>query len=204
MSTLDVIAIEPRTEIGSTASRRLRREGLVPVNVYGHGEKEAFGKIDADVASAIARSGAKVVDVKLEGADEQKAIVREVQWDTFGTHVLHLDFMRVDAKQRVTADVPIHLRGTAPGVIAGGRLDHHMHSLSIECLAVQIPTEINVRITSLKIGDSLHVSDITDLPPNTTVLSSADEVVVQVFEPRGAEDEGAAEGGEGEAAAAGE
>ncbi|MCA9032412.1 MAG: 50S ribosomal protein L25, partial [Planctomycetaceae bacterium] len=136
----------------------------------------------------IARSGAKVVDLKLEGSDEQKAIVREVQWDTFGTHVLHLDFMRVDATQRVTAHVPIHLRGTAPGVIAGGRLDHHLHALTIECLAVQIPTEINVRITSLKIGDSLHVSDIADLPPGTTVLSPADEVVVQIVEPKGEAD----------------
>ncbi|MCA8994460.1 MAG: 50S ribosomal protein L25 [Planctomycetaceae bacterium] len=188
MSTLDVIAIQPRTNIGTTASRRLRRDGLVPVNVYGHGEKEAFGTVGADVASAIARSGAKVVDLKLEGSDEQKAIVREVQWDTFGTHVLHLDFMRVDATQRVTAHVPIHLRGTAPGVIAGGRLDHHLHSLTIECLAVQIPTEINVRITSLKIGDSLHVSDIADLPPGTTVLSPADEVVVQIVEPKGEAD----------------
>ena len=124
----DVITLEAakRTELGTTACRRLRRQGLIPANIYGHEIDPVAVTLDANALRPVIASGAHVVDLSIDGATE-KALIRDVQWDTFSTSVQHLDLLRVDATERVQVEVPIHLRGTAPGT-SGTVLDRMVAS----------------------------------------------------------------------------
>jgi large subunit ribosomal protein L25 len=133
-----------------------------------------------EVEKAI-RRGVRVVDLKA-GGKEEKALIRDVQWDHLGKDLLHVDFARVAADERIVLTVPIELRGTAPGVTAGGVLDQPMHTLSIECLAISIPDTIRVNIAELQIGSAIHVRDLV-LPAGVKAMSDPEAIVVQVKQP---------------------
>ena len=182
MATEHKLAAQRRTKLGTRECRRLRRRGLVPGNVYGHEQEPVPIASDREEVEMLVRSKAHVVDVELEGKVET-TILREVQWDTFGSEILHFDLMRVDPTERVTLDVPVELRGVAPGVLAGGILEQPLHVLHVECPAVRIPDSIPVRIGKLEIGQSIHVSDI-ELPEETVVHNPPDAVVVHIVSPK--------------------
>jgi large subunit ribosomal protein L25 len=139
--------------------------------------------ITTEAARPLVASGAKVFDLEIDGQSE-KVLLREVQWDTFGVNLLHLDFMRIDAEQRIVVDVPLHLKGTAPGVVAGGILEQPLHSVHLECLAIEVPDEIPVRVGALELGQSIHVRDLTDLPASAVLKTPLDAVVVHCVKPR--------------------
>jgi large subunit ribosomal protein L25 len=113
----------------------------------------------------------------------QTALIREVQWDTYSSVIRHLDLMRVDANERVRITVPVHIKGTAIGAIAGGILEQPLHALHIECSAIQIPDFIPVKVSALEIGQSIHVRELTDIPEGVRILDAADAVVVHVVKP---------------------
>lgn len=191
------ITARSRAKTGTAECRRLRREGRVPANIYGHRQDPVAISLNEDDIRTLLTSGAKVLDVDVDGKID-KALVKEVQWDTFSTHVQHLDFMRVDPDERVEVEVPIHLRGTAPGVLAGGILEQHIHELTVECMAVNVPDDIVVRIGSVELGDTLTVADITNVPEGVKILTPADTMVLHIVEPTaeaGDEDEAQAEAG---------
>ena len=187
----------PRVRTGTKECRRLRRAGVVPGNLFGHNQDPTPVRFDGEEMRHLLQRGAKVVDVQIDGNTE-KALLTEVQWDTFGQHVLHVDFMRVDANERIEVVVPIHTRGTAPGVLAGGILEQPHHEVSVECLVVEVPQEFVVRVGSMNIGDSVHVSDLESLvtlPASLKVLTPPDDVLIQITEPKEVpEEEEAAEG----------
>jgi large subunit ribosomal protein L25 len=172
---------QPRQPNGSAEVRRLRRNGLVPAVIYGHKEETlAIALPQAELMNAI-RRGVRVVDLHTQ-AKEEKALIKEVQWDHLGKELLHVDFARVSMDERITVSVPLELRGTAPGVNAGGLLDQPIHELSVECLAISIPESIRVNIGELQVGGVVHVRDLT-LPPGVKVMTDPDAIVVQVKEP---------------------
>ncbi len=174
------LVAEPRTEQGSAACRRLRWQGLVPGNVYGHAAETTSVKVARDVITAIVKSGSKVVDLDVSGKQD-KALIREVQWDAFGEHITHFDLMRVDPTERVTLHVPIVLKGTAPGALSGGVLEQPLHSITLDCLAYLIPDSIIVRIGSLGLGQAIHVKDL-ELPESAHCQTPAEAIVVHVVE----------------------
>ncbi len=192
MAKVVTLNAEKRTEMGTTACRRLRRQGMIPANIYGHEIDPVAVTLDGNDLRPVISSGAHVVDLSLDGQTE-KALIRDVQWDTFSTAVQHIDLLRVDETERVQVNVPINLRGTAPGVLANGRLDQPMHSLSIECPAVEIPDGIDVRINQLEIGESIQVKDLQDLQEGLTVLDSPEAVIVHIIEALVEEEEEAPE-----------
>ncbi|MBX3436566.1 MAG: 50S ribosomal protein L25 [Planctomycetaceae bacterium] len=173
------IDAQRRTKSGSTECRRLRRQGRIPANVFGHKQAAVPISIDREAFRPVLLTGHKVIDLTIDGASE-KALVREVQWDTFGAGVQHIDFQRVDVTERMSVDVPVVLRGTARGVVEGGILNHHLHSLRVEATAVTLPDLIEIRVNDLGIGQSIHVSDVTGLPEGVTIETPAELVVVQV------------------------
>ena len=116
----------------------------------------------------------------------EKTLVKDVQWDTFSTHVLHIDFVRVDPDERVRVEVPVQLRGTAPGIVAGGALEQPNHSVEVECLVVEVPDAIQVRINTLQIGDYIHVSDLTELPEGVTITTSPETVLAHIVDMKAA------------------
>lgn len=186
MATITKLSARRREKTGTAASRKLRGEGLVPGNVYGHGQETVPVTVKADEIRPIIASGAHIVDLDIDGKNET-TLIRDVQWDTFSTYVRHIDLLRVDANERVRLSVPVQLKGTAAGVVGGGILEQPMHSLHIECPAIQIPDFIPLKVSSLEIGQAVHVKELTDIPEGVRVLDAPDAVIVHVVKPGVAE-----------------
>jgi large subunit ribosomal protein L25 len=174
------LSAEPRKESGTRHARKLRKEGLVPAVVYGHGEATESLAISKDAFGKAIRHGARVVDLK-QSAGVQKAVIREVQWDALGQDILHVDFARVAADERITLDVRVELRGIAPGIAAGGVVVQPIHNLSVECLVISVPESIRVNVGELMIGQSIHVKDLV-LPEGLVVKNDPEAIIVQVIQ----------------------
>jgi large subunit ribosomal protein L25 len=173
---------KPRAEKGSRAMSRLRRHGRVPGVVYGHKEDVLSVTVDHDDMAAVIRHGQRVVDLLLDGKSE-KCLVKEVQWDAIGRDVLHVDFARVSLDERIRVTVPIQLRGTPAGVTAGGVLEQPLHTLEIECLAINVPDFIRVNVQDLQLEQAIHVKDVVP-PPDVKIFGDPDAVVVHVVKPK--------------------
>ncbi len=173
-----VLVAHERQGHGTKVARRLRKEGKIPAVVYGHGEGTASVVLAADELTKAVRHGARVIDLK-QGDKVQKALIRDLQWDALGHAILHADFTRVSADERITLDVRVELRGTAPGVTAGGVLVQQMHNLHVECPVISVPESIRVSVAELQMDQILHVRDLV-LPEGVTVKNDPDAIVVQV------------------------
>jgi large subunit ribosomal protein L25 len=110
-------------------------------------------------------------------------LISELQWDHLGKALLHADFQRVAVDERVSVTVPIELKGTAPGVTAGGALEQPLHNLRVECLAIAVPESVRVVIGELQIGSAIYVRDL-HLPEGVKALDDPDLIVVQVKAPQ--------------------
>jgi large subunit ribosomal protein L25 len=218
MADYSLNAVE-RNEKGTKASRRLRREGWVPANVYGAGKDPHMVAVgENELLHMMEEEGFFSSLVSIEGLNErQDVLVRGVQMHPYKPKAIHVDFQRVKADQKLTLNVPLHLTGddTAPGVREGGTVSHLVHEVEITCLPKNIPEYLEVDVSGLEIGDTLHLSDIpapagveisfdeeTDQPVVTVVGMQA-EPEAAVAEEAGeaeaaAEAEEAAEGGEAE------
>lgn len=184
----ELIKAEKRTGNGTRAARKLRKQGLVPCVVYGHKQDTISLAITHDDLFRAIRHGARVVDLQADGQTES-ALIKDVQWDPLGHDILHVDFARVSADERIVVDIRIELRGTAPGIAAGGVLDQPMHSLEVECPALSVPDSIRVNVGTLQLEQAIHVKDLT-LPAGVIAKADPDAVVVQVAR-KAAEEEAA-------------
>lgn len=173
-----VLKTQPRSERGSGAARRLRRQGLVPGILYGHKEENLSVSLSADALLKAVRKGTHVVDVDLHGKLE-KVLIREVQWDYLGKDPVHVDFERVSADERITVTVPLEIRGTAPGIAQGGVLDQTVHAIAVECLALNIPHSIRVNVGELQLDQAIHIRDLV-LPEGVKAMGHPDTIVVHV------------------------
>jgi large subunit ribosomal protein L25 len=190
----DTLKAEARSTFGKRNNIRLRRSGRTPAVLYGHGEASVSLTLAADQVEASLRHGAKVVD--LDGAATGKALLQNVQWDTFYHHVLHVDLLRVMAGEKVTIEVPVELKGEAPGVREGGVIEHVLHSVEIECPLDVIPEKLHISIKNLQVGGHLTAKDINDLPAGATLITDEDEMIVHCVTPETEEEaEAGAEGG---------
>ncbi len=173
-----VLPTEKRDSRGTRTARKLRATGRVPGVVYGHKEETVSISVAADALLSAVRHGARVVDLQSDGG-LQKAQIAELQWDHLGIEVLHVDFRRVAADERIHVTVPVEVRGIAPGIAAGGVLNQPIHTLPIECLAVNVPESIRVNVNELQLGAAIHVRDL-HLPPDVKALTDPDAIVVSV------------------------
>ncbi len=179
MSTEVKLPTEIRTEHGSRACRRLRLQGLIPGNVYGHTDEPQAIVVKAEAFSPHVRNGVKVFDIELNGKAD-KTLLRELQFDAFGAEITHFDLLRVDPTERVTLTVPLVIKGIAPGSIgSGGVMEQPLHTLTIDCLAYQIPDSIPVRVGALQVGQAIHVREL-ELPPGVHAQNAPDAIVAHV------------------------
>lgn len=171
----DTLEVVSRTAGGSRESRRLRRQGLVPAILYGHGEKCVPLAARREAVEAVIRHGGRFVE--LTGAVKEGAVVRELQWDAMGSVPVHVDLLRVSKSDRVKVRVPVDLKGEAPGQRAGGTVSLVMHEIELECAAASIPERIHALIGHLEVGHAIKVRDL-DLPAGTHATADPDETVV--------------------------
>jgi large subunit ribosomal protein L25 len=167
-----------RSERGTRQSRRLRKQGLIPGIVYGHGEEPLAITISEHEVELALLHGERVVEVAVEG-QTLNALVKDVQWDTFGHEVLHVDLARVNLDEVIEVEVTVVLTGTPAGVKEGGMLQQVLDVAEVQCTARAIPEEIRVPVTELEIGDRLTVSDLKP-PEGARLLADPDELVCQV------------------------
>jgi large subunit ribosomal protein L25 len=171
----EVLETKIRSELGSNAVKRVRKAGCVPAILYGHGQSNVNLSIPADQVHAVIRHGSRLVD--LRGDLNESALLREVQWDTFGVEVLHVDLARVSATEKVHVTLPLELRGEAPGSHEGGIVELLVHEIEIECVAAKIPEKIEVRVSALHVGGSIAASEIS-LPEDVKLAADPDMMVV--------------------------
>jgi len=185
----ETLQAEPRSSRGKRNAKRLRAAGKVPAVLYGHGEKTVSLAIPAEQLTAAVRHGSRVVDLK--GAVSDSALVRELQYDTFGLEILHVDFARVSADERVHVKVRLEIRGQAAGLKDGGIIEHLIHEVEIECPVAAIPDKIFINVAALKLDESMTVGQAT-LPEGAKIVSGEDEIAVQCLKPMETEEEAAA------------
>lgn len=189
----DVLQVEERTQTGKRNNWRMRCEGKLPGIVYGHGEKPVMVSVPADQLRATLRHGHKVVD--LQGAATGQALLQDVQWDAFQQHLMHVDLLRVDANERVTVEVPLLLKGEAPGEKGGGVVAHLLHHVEIETSPIHIPEALHININHLELHGELTLAAIYDLPEGATLVEDPTTVAVQCEEPAPEEEEETAAAG---------
>jgi large subunit ribosomal protein L25 len=184
------LKVQLRESLGKRNTRRLRKAGRIPGILYGHGKKNVCLEVPAEELDALVHHGHRLVT--LTGAARGSAFIRDLQWDVWGTHVLHVDFTRIKADEKVEVDVSIELRGEAPGIKEGGVVEQLLHGLSIECPASAIPEKLEVNINSLNLDDSITAAEL-ELPDKAQVIGDAEQVVVHCVVPVEAPAEEAAE-----------
>jgi len=169
-----------RKETGSRQVKKLRAKGLTPAILYGRGERPVQVTISEHDLELALQHGERLLEVDVDGAI-QNALVKDVQYDTFGHFVQHVDLLRVSLTDRVEVDVRVVLRGTPKGLAVGGVLNQIAGDIKIECPVAAIPEEIRVMVTELGLDESLHLRDI-QLPEGVVLLDDPDAVLCQCTE----------------------
>ena len=178
------LAVELRSKVGKGISRQLRKNGLIPAVVYGKGmDAVAVSVNPRELNAALAGEGGHNNLLTLKGGESLNGnvvIVADLLRDPLKGTPLHVDLHKINLTEKIKVEVPINLVGVAAGVIAGGLLDFAMHSVAVECLPTQIPEHIDVDVTGLTIGHSIHVGDLT-APAGVKVLEDSRASVVSVL-----------------------
>jgi large subunit ribosomal protein L25 len=198
--------LEVRDSAGKGVARKLRASGRIPGICYGAGTATVPVTLDPTPLEKALRASAAglntLFDVRGGGAfDGKSVLVKELQRDPVKGSLLHADFYAVDLTKEIEVEVPLHLTGTAIGLMSGGIVDHQLRDIKIKCLPTAIPEAFTLDVTALNVGDSLHVRDIA-MPEGITLVSDPGLGVVSVVIPAKAEEEVTAEAAAAEAAAA--
>lgn len=177
-----------RLRTGSGRLNQMRREGWVPSVIYGRGTENMNLKVDAKTfADLLAHSSSEniIVNLEIEGEGTRLAFLQSLQHDPLSGKTLHADFRAIDDKTAITAHIPTHLNGESLGVKAGGLVEQYVHAIEITCLPNDLPETIEVDISALEIGASLHIGDIT-FPQGVRPTHAADVVVAHIGKPAAA------------------
>jgi len=185
---IETIEADVREAVGTRQVMKLRGKRMVPAILYGHGEANVLLSLREETVAKLLKSGARLVN--LTGAIKDTALVRDVQWDSLGNEVIHLDFARVSANELVDVTLPVVLHGEAIGLSQGGQLRFQSHQMAIRCPAGQLPEHIVVDVSQLQVGQAIHAGEVK-LPTGAVTVTPANEVIVQVVVPSAASDEAA-------------
>ncbi len=188
MATVNLSA-SARTDTGKGVARSLRRSGQVPAIIYGHARQAQSLAIDAkDLDRLLGSIAAEstVIELAVDGGRATKTLIREIQRHPFKRQILHVDFQELVAGEKVTVSIPLVLVGIPDAVrLEGGVMDQVMRELEIEVDPSNIPNHIDVDVSHLEMGHSLHVSDVK-LPEGVMVLDDPETTVCVIGVPRAA------------------
>jgi large subunit ribosomal protein L25 len=180
------LTIAPRTVMGK-ATKRLRREGILPANIYGHKSEPTPVQLDEVEFDRLLRKHETrgILSLVQEGFPAQSVLIRHVQHEPSTGKILHIDFTRVSLREHIEAKIPLNIVGEAPGVkIQGGVLLHQLEAIAVECAAADLVDSIDLDVSGLEdIDSTIYARDIK-LPQRYTLVTDADETVVKVIAPR--------------------
>lgn len=179
---------KPRTERGTGVARKLRQSGQVPAIVYGHGREPQPLAIDTRELERLldrVAAASTVIELSIDGRSA-RTLIREIQRHPVKKAILHVDFQELVAGEKVTVSIPLVFTGSAQGVRDGGILDQVMHELTIRVDPSNIPNHVDVDVTPLLIGHSIHVNELK-VPEGVEILDEEDATVCTVSAPRASE-----------------
>ena len=209
MSDQVSLTADVRAESGKKVAKQLRFRGQLPAIVYGEGVAPIVCSVDQRTLTDLLKAHGRNAIISLSAGDtSQSTIIKDIQYHPLRDEILHVDFHRIDLTRKIVVEVPLHATGSAVGVRIGeGILEQMLHDLQVECLPTEIPDHIEIDVSDLDIGNSLHVSDIVVDDDNLTVVTDSDRTVFAVAAPalvieeeeeEGEDEELVGEEGEGE------
>ena len=187
---------QKRETVGKKASRLLRKEGLVPCNIYGEHTEDgkpkamSFAIAMADLRKVIYTPHIYVLNLNIDG-EERKAVIKELQFHPVKDTVLHVDFYEVNEEKPLTIGIPVKLNGLAQGVRDGGKLNLSIRKLNVTAPYKQIPEVLDIDVTGLELGKSIKVRDLSF--EGLELATPADVVVCSVKATRASRSAAAAE-----------
>lgn len=185
MATISLGAT-PRAERGTGVARKLRQAGQVPAVIYGHGrtpQSLALDTREVERLLSTVSAASTVIELTFDGRTA-RTLIREIQRHPVKRNIIHLDFQELVAGEKVTVNVPLRFTGIADGVRnGGGILEETMHQLHLRLDPASIPDHIDVDVTALTIGHSIHVRELS-LPAGVTVLDDANATVCVCTAPK--------------------
>lgn len=191
---MERVSLEARRRdgVGKSRVRKLRRSGQIPAVVYGRAREALPVAVDAKALRNVLHTHAGMnvlIDLSIADGDRftGTVMVKEVQRDIFLRDIIHVDFHTINLAEKLEAHVRISFIGQAKGVADGGVFEVHLREVLVECLPTQIPEHIEVDVSELAVGHSMHVSDLT-VPPDVTIVTPAGEVVATVVMPKAVEE----------------
>jgi len=163
MSTF-TLNLTSRSDLGKGASRRLRHTNNIPAVIYGGGIDPQSLQMNHDEIMRALEDEAiytSIIDVNIDGK-VTKAVFKDIQRHAYKPKVLHLDFLRVSANEKIHMHIPIHFLGeeNAPGVKASGQVNHNLSDIEVICLGKNLPEFLELDVSAMNMGDTLHLSDI--------------------------------------------
>ncbi|MCD6583828.1 MAG: 50S ribosomal protein L25 [Candidatus Omnitrophica bacterium] len=178
-----------RDKTGKEIAKKLRREGFIPAVIYGRDLNIPI-KIpitELKVIKAHRFSESSIIEIVIEDskskANRIATVIKDIQFHPLTEEVLHMDFLKVSMKEKIKVKVPLVLKGEPQGVKEGGVLEQMLWELEVEALPLEIPEKIEVDISSLQIGHSIHVGDI-QLPERIRILEDSGETIVTIVSKR--------------------
>jgi large subunit ribosomal protein L25 len=188
---------EARERVGKGSARELRRNGLIPAVIYGDKQAPiAIALNTNEVTKRIHAGGFMTTVATIEvGGKKYKVLPKDYQLDPVRDFTMHVDFLRVSGNTQVSVEIPVHFVNEAksPGIKVGGVLNIVRHEVEVHCPADAIPEFFNVDLNGKKIGDSIHISEVT-LPKGVTPVIDRDFTIATIIAPAAGIDETAAEG----------
>jgi large subunit ribosomal protein L25 len=194
------IPVQRREKVGRRAAQHLRKEGYVLGVLYGHGEENIPLAMPLKTIEHSLKMNVRIIQLDF-GDDTVQALIKDIQWDSLGDRLLHVDLLRVRMDEEVSMSIPLESQGRAKGIEEGGLLEVQRSELQIKCLPTKVPSTIIYDVSDLGVGESIHIKDIP-LPDGVTLDEDPDQVVVSLVvkvEAPPPEEEAPAEGEEGEA-----
>jgi large subunit ribosomal protein L25 len=185
------LKVSPRDVFGSRASRRLRREGMVPGVVYGRGGEARPFQVPQRELRVLLVEGHTLLDLELDGPKAVPVVIKEQQHHPVRGDVLHLDCLEVRLDEEIQSEVPIELEGSdqAPGVQEGGVLEHVTREVTVEALPTEIPERITVDVSEMAIGDTVSLATVTPPPGTKFMVDEPEEITIATLSPPRVEEE---------------
>ena len=189
---------EARERVGKGSARELRRNGLIPAVIYGDKQAPIAIALNTNEVTKRIHAGGFMTTVATIDVDgkKYKVLPKDYQLDPVRDFTMHVDFLRVSGNTQVTVEIPVHFvnEDKSPGLKVGGVLNIVRHEVEVHCPADAIPEFFTVDLSGHKIGDSIHISEVT-LPKGVTpVIADRDFTIATIIAPAGGIDEAAAEG----------
>jgi large subunit ribosomal protein L25 len=185
------LKVSQRETFGSRATRRLRREGLVPGIVYGQGGEARPFQVPARELRVLLLEGHTLLDLELDGSKAVPVVIKEQQQHPVRGDVLHLDCLEVRLDEEIQSEVPIELEGgdQAPGVKEGGVLEHVTREVTVEALPTEIPEQMTVDVSEMVIGDTISLATVSPPAGTKFMVDEPEEITIATLSPPRIEEE---------------